>query len=510
MHHVPVIILALFVIAMPAAEPTTRPPNVVIILADDLGYGDLGCYGATAVKTPRCDGLAAEGLRLTSAYCTSATCTPSRYALLTGEYPWRRKGTGILPGDAALIIDPGRATLPTLLKRAGYTTGVVGKWHLGMGRRDLPVDWNSEIGPGPLDIGFDHCFLMPATGDRVPCVYLRDRRIVGLDPADPIAVSYREPFPGLPTGVSARSTLKLDWDFHHNEAVVNGVGRIGWMKGGTAALWKDEDMADTLAREAVAFIEQAQGKPFFLYFATHSIHVPRVVHPRFAGATTMGPRGDAIVEFDFQVGAVLDALDRLGLRRDTLVIVSSDNGPVLNDGYKDQAVERLGDHLPGAGLRGGKYTIFEAGCRVPFLVRWPGRIKPGVSDAHISQVDLPATLAALAGVAPAEHECPDSFTLPAALLGSDPVGRPHVIEHANTLALRVGTWKFIQPGRSRDDLRSREQATIAEPGRLYDLVKDPGERSPVSDAQRLAGLKAQLDVLREGPGTRPGFVPPAR
>ena len=489
-----------------AGEATPRPPNIVLIYADDLGWGDLGCYGATAVKTPHSDRLAAQGLRFTSGYCASGTCTPSRFALMTGEYPWRRKGTGILPGDAALIIAPGSATLPALLKRAGYATAAIGKWHLGLGTKQASVDWNGNVAPGPLEIGFDHCFLIPATGDRTPCVYVRDHHVAGLDPADPLLVSYQEPFPGLPTGRSERATLKMDWDFGHNEAVINGVGRIGYMKGGTAAQWKDEDMADTLAREAAAFImAQDKTKPFFLYFATHSIHVPRVVNPRFAGITSMGPRGDSIAEFDAQVGVVLAALDQQGLTQNTLVLLSSDNGPVLNDGYKDQAVELLGDHHPGGPYRGSKYSLFEAGTRIPFIARWPGRITPGNSDALISQVDLASTLAAIAGVTPAANECPDSLVLSATLLGEERIGRTYVIEHANGISIRVGQWKFIPPTKSVRELKGT--TTVPEPGYLYDLEHDPGERSPVDNPAKLAELRTLLTSLTSQPGTRPGYAP---
>jgi len=173
-------------------------PNVVLIYADDLGYGDVGCYGATRVLTPRIDRVAREGLRFTDGHSASATCTPSRYALLTGEYAWRRRGTGVLPGDAALIVRPGRTTLPLVLKRAGYATGVVGKWHLGLG--DGAIDWNRVIKPGPLEVGFDYGFIIPATGDRVPCVYVEDHRVAGLRRDDLIRVSYGQPIAGVPTG----------------------------------------------------------------------------------------------------------------------------------------------------------------------------------------------------------------------------------------------------------------------------------------------------------------------
>ncbi len=295
--------------AQPAA--TTGPrPNVVLIYADDLGYGDVSAYGATRIKTPNIDRLAREGIRFTDAHATAATCTPSRYAMLTGEYAWRKPGTGILPGDAALIIEPGRPTLASVFARAGFATGVVGKWHLGLGPTGGP-DWNGEIRPGPQDVGFDSAFIMAATGDRVPTVYVENRRVAGLDPADPIRVSYTEPIGDWPTGRGNPDRLTLHPSHGHDQTIVDGVSRIGYMTGGKAALWKDEDMADTFTRKATAFIEQHRAKPFFLFFAPHDPHVPRVPHPRFAGATTMGPRGDAIAQLDWSVGEVLATLDRL-------------------------------------------------------------------------------------------------------------------------------------------------------------------------------------------------------
>ena len=206
-------VAALAIMALPSpfasgADAPAGKPNIVIILADDLGFGDLGCYGATRIPTPNVDRLAREGLRFRDAHSTSATCTPARYALLTGEYPWRKKGTGVLPGDAGMIIEPGRATVPSVLQRAGYRTGVVGKWHLGLGGKGGP-DWNGEVKPGPREIGFDYCFIMAATGDRVPCVYLENQRVAGLDPKDPIRVSYTEPIGTDPTGKDHPELLKL-------------------------------------------------------------------------------------------------------------------------------------------------------------------------------------------------------------------------------------------------------------------------------------------------------------
>jgi arylsulfatase A-like enzyme len=483
-----------FLLLLVLSPAFAAPPNIVVILADDLGYGDLGCYGATAVKTPNADRLAREGLRFTDGYATSATCTPSRYSMLTGEYAWRQQGTGVLPGDAALIVPTGRPTLASALKTAGYKTGAVGKWHLGLGEPGKKADWNGEIKPGPLEVGFDYSFIMAATGDRVPCVYVKDHRVVGLDPADPISVDYGKPFPGEPTGVDHRSELKLDWSHGHNMAVVNGVGRIGYMKGGKAALWKDEEMADTFTREAVAFIEREKDHPFYLYFATHDIHVPRVPHPRFATATTMGARGNAIAEFDWEVGEILAALDRNGLTQNTLVLLTSDNGPVLDDGYADQANELRGKHQPAGPLRAGKYSLYEGGTRVPWIVRYPARVKPGVSGALISQIDLPATFAALAGApAPATPWIDSRNALPA-LLGEDRAGRDHIIEHSGRIAVRQGDWLFITPGMVTDGLGPWTRKTIEAPGALYNLVADPEQEHDLANSQgaRLHDLAAVL------------------
>ena len=376
------------------AEAADRP-NIVLIYADDLGYGDVGCYGATRVRTPNIDRLAREGLRFTDAHAPSSTCTPSRYALLTGEYAWRRKGTGVLPGDAALIIEPGRETLPAMLKRAGYITGVVGKWHLGLGAGS--IDWNGAIKPGPLEIGFDSAFIMAATGDRVPCVFISDHNVVGLDPHDPIRVSYGKPIGDEPTGAANPELLKVKPSHGHNQTIVGGISRIGYMTGGKAARWVDKDMANVFTREAVAFIERHAAAPFFLEFATHDIHVPREPHPQFAGTSKCGVRGDVIQELDWSVGQILETLDRLKLTDRTLVLFTSDNGPVVDDGYADGAVRDLDGHRPAGPLRGGKYSLFEGGTREPFLVRCPGRVRPGLSDALVNQVDLLASLASLTG-----------------------------------------------------------------------------------------------------------------
>jgi arylsulfatase A-like enzyme len=438
----PAVLSLAFSLALAAFAQAADKPNIVLLYADDLGYGDACCYGATAVVTPTIDRLSREGLRFTDGHAAAATCTPSRYALMTGEYPWRKPGTGVLPGDAALIIDPSRTTLPSMLQKAGYATAAIGKWHLGLGEKGK-LDWNGEIKPGPREIGFDYSFIIPATGDRVPCVYVENGRVANLDPKDPIEVNYQHKIGSEPTGKENPELLKMHPSHGHNMTIVNGISRIGWMTGGKAALWNDEEMSDTLAKKAVSFIEQHKDQPFFVYFATHDIHVPRVPHPRFAGKTPLGPRGDVINEVDDSFGQVLAALDRLKLTNNTIVIVSSDNGPVLDDGYKDQAVEKVDGHKPAGPFRGSKYSAFEGGTREPFIVSWPGHVKPGVSDALVCQIDFLASFAALTHQKLDADAAPDSFNVLPALLGQSPVGRDILIEQGGPMAIRKGPWKLV-------------------------------------------------------------------
>ena len=480
-------------------------PHVVLIYADDLGYGDVSCYGATEITTPNIDQLAQEGLRFTDGHSASATCTPSRYAMLTGEYAWRRKGTGVLSGNARLIIEPGRTTLASLLKSAGYKTGVVGKWHLGLG--DGNLDWNGEIKPGPLEIGFDYCFLVPATGDRVPCVYVENHRVVGLEPYDPIEVRYDGPVGDEPTGKARPVLLKLHPSHGHDMTIVNGISRIGYMSGGQAARWVDEEMADTLTAKAVGFIERSHEEQFFLFFSLHDIHVPRVPHPRFVGQSGMGPRGDAILQLDWCVGQITATLDRLDIADETLVIFTSDNGPVVDDGYRDDAVEKLGAHRPAGLLRGGKYSAFEGGTRVPFIVRWPGHVAPGASDALMCQIDFLRSVAALVEVPLAGDDAPDSENQLDAFAGKTKQGREQLVEHARTLALRQGPWKYIAPadGPAFSPAVGIETGLVAM-GALYDLASDPGERHNLTQGQpkKVAEMAAELARIRRNKAERGG------
>lgn len=496
----PCAIAALLGLCLFSNAHADNQPNVILIYADDLGYGDASCYGATDVSTPAIDRIAQEGIRFTDGHAPSATCTPSRFAMLTGEYAWRQKGTGIARGNAPLIIDPDRKTLPDLFKQADYNTGVVGKWHLGLG--DQNMDWNQEIKPGPLELGFDYCYLIPATGDRVPTVYVENHHIVDLDPADPITVSFGKPLTDLPTGKDHPELLKMHPSHGHNQTIINGISRIGYMSGGKSAWWKDEDMADVITGKAVEFIEKNQRNPFFLFFSYHDIHVPRVPHPRFVGKTSMGPRGDAIAQLDWCTETILKTLDRLDLTENTLVIFSSDNGPVVDDGYHDDAVKKLGSHKPAGDLRGGKYSAFEGGTRVPFLARWPKVIAPGqVSNALMCQIDFPATFAALLDEDYPADAFPDSKNHLEALLGKKKTGRDELVEHARVLALRKGDWKYIEPSKGPAVYSNTNiESGFAPNGLLFNLAEDPSEQNNLIKAKpakaielrdRLEAIKAQ-------------------
>lgn len=462
-----------------------KKTNVIFIVADDLGYGDLSCYGATKISTPNVDSLACEGLRFTDAHSVAATSTPSRYSIFTGQYNWRKKGTGIAAGNAGMIIRPEQETIADIFKQAGYVTGAIGKWHLGLGDKTGTQDWNGIIKPGPSDIGFDYSYLMAATGDRVPCVWIENQKVANYDPSAPLEVSYDKPFEGEPLGKDhpeLLTNLKPSPNHGHDQAIVNGISRIGYMKGGGKALWKDENIADTIAAKSVEFIKNNKDKAFFLYVGTNDVHVPRFPHPRFVGKSGMGYRGDAILQFDWTVGEIRKALRKYGISDNTLIVLTSDNGPVVDDGYADKAFELLGDHKPWGELRGGKYSIFEAGTRVPFIVNWPSGVNPGVSDALVSHIDLFASMAEFVNVSYNDSIiAPDSRNQLPALLGNDLKGRDYVIENAMTFSVTDGEWKYIVPCKWSPyfELTRTESGNSTEE-QLYNLKEDIGERKNLS------------------------------
>ncbi len=492
MNHriLPVFFIALTSLPSLHAADATKP-NIVVMIADDLGYGDISCNGSSTIQTPHIDRLAAEGRRFTSGYCSASTCTPTRFSLMTGTYALRVERTGIAAPNSESIIQPGTETIASLLKQKGYATAAIGKWHLGLGKGQ--PDWNGELNPGPLEIGFDHCLLLPTTNDRVPQVFVENHRVRNLDPADPLWVGNEIPSPDHPTGVTHRDTLKMDWSKGHNETIHNGISRIGFYTGGMKARFRDQDLADEWVRESNKFIEAKKDQPFFLYFAAHDIHVPRAPHERFVGKSEMGPRGDCIVEFDWCVGELMKTLDRLGLSENTLVVLCSDNGPVLDDGYKDDAVEKLGRHKPAGPFSGGKYSVLEGGTRTPFITRWKGRIQPGVSDEMVCTIDFPASFAALVGAKLPINACLDSVNVLGAMLGeSGAKGRDHLLQQdnrGNSLGLREGNWKLVRNGAEK---KGKKELPADQ---LFDLIRDPGETKNV--AEQNPDVLKRLQLLLE-------------
>ena len=433
------------------AQSAPRQPNVVIIVADDLGYGDLSCYGAHRIQTPGMDRIANEGIRFTQGYCTAATSTPSRYSLLTGLYPWTNRDAKILPGNS---------------------------------------------------------FIQAATNDRVPCIFIENGRGVNLDPNDPLYVSYKENFPGEPTGKDNPELLRMLPSVGHAGAIVNGVPRIGFQKGGKTAQWKDEDMAELFLEKAKGFMKENKDKPFFLYYGLHQPHVPRVPNERFAGKSGMGPRGDVILEADWCVTEFLKEMDKLGLTENTLVVFTSDNGPVLDDGYQDQAVELVGDHKMAGPLRGGKTSLYDGGTCIPFMLRWPAEVKPGaVSDALVCQMDLLASLSALIGQTYSD-KVDSQNTLPV-FLGKGGNGRKElVLEGYFNYALRDGDWVMIPP--YPDTYGDAEEAAFAGNSncyQLYNVKEDIGQQVNLAEKEpkRLRQMMMTFERLKRETGKITNF-----
>lgn len=493
------------------AKTDTTRPNVIVILADDLGYGDLECYGAKNVRTPNVDRLAAEGTRFTDCHATASTSTPSRYGLLTGEYAWRRPGTDVAPGNAAMIIKPEQFTIADMFRSRGYATCAIGKWHLGLGDRTGEQDWNAPLPASPADIGFDHHYIMAATADRVPCVLIEDGMVANYDAAAPIDVDYYRNFPGEPT---AKEHPELCYNLRsshgHDQSIVNGIGRIGYMRGGGKALWKDENIADSITAYACRYIRENAERPFFMYFATNDVHVPRFPHERFRGKSGMGLRGDAIVQFDWSVGELMRTLDRMGIADNTIIILTSDNGPITDDGYDDRADELLLGHSPQGSWRAGKYSAFEGGTAVPVIVRWKaGGVKAGeVSDALMSHIDLVASLGSLIGARIPHGAAMDSEDRLPTLLGKEHDDRPWLLEMANnhTLSVRTKKWKYIEPNDGSATLSwpatlcgaPVETGNCPQP-QLYDIENDHCEEHNVAieNAQVVFDLQNVLRRERE-------------
>lgn len=495
-----------------AAEPRkpNAKPNIVFILADDVGYGDLGCYGAVKVKTPNIDRLASEGRRFTDAHSASAVCTPSRYALLTGEYPFRKNLWGPVMNDSPLLISTSTVTVAGLLKQQGYATACFGKWHLGFGSAPRP-DWNTELKPGPLELGFDHYYGIPVVSSHPPFVWVEDRRVVGLDPADPLVYGGTPPTQSYPEKMLAPG-----------------------MSGAKAAhdLYRDDQLGTSLTEKAVTWIRSHQDEPFFLFFSTPHVHHPFTPAKRFVGTSSCGPYGDFLHEFDWMVGELLRTLDETGLRDNTLVVVTSDNGGMLN-GTGQQAWQ-AGHRLNG-NLLGFKFDAWEGGHRVPFIARWPGHVAAGsTSDQLICHVDMLATFAAITGQALPDDAGADSFNvLPTLVDNSAKPVRDHVVLaplEATHLALRDGPWVYIgarggggfnatQPGEHRlggpsalrftgevnSDVVDGKIKPDAPQEQLYDLANDPAQTKNLAAARPeiVKEMRDELAAIRSKPRSRP-------
>ena len=445
-------------------------PNVLFILADDLGYGDLRCYNAASkIPTPHCDQLASAGIRFADAHSPAAVCTPTRYGILTGRYCWRTSlKSGVLQGYDPLLIEPGRLTVASFLKQQGYVTGAVGKWHLGLSDRK-PTDYDLPFAAGPHTVGFDNYFGIPSSLDFPPYVFVASDRVVE-----------------RPTSTIAASEMRR-----------KGGGGF-WRAGAIAPSFKHEDVLPAITDKAVQFIaKQTEDRPFFLYFALTSPHTPWMPTPEYRGKSQAGYYGDFVVQTDAAIGRVLDALHERGLAENTLVIVTSDNGAH----WLASDIEQFG-HRANASWRGQKADFWEGGHRVPFIARWPGKIKPGAtSDETICLTDLMRTLGAMLDVSLPHNAAEDSFNILPALLGQDlhrPIRQATVHQSGDgTLAIRQGPWKLCFALGSHGFSEPRTvQAKPGEPlGQLYNLADDPGEANNLWAAE--PKIVAQLADLMD-------------
>ena len=477
-----------------AQEGDAATPNVVLILADDLGWGDVGAmHPKSAIATPHIDRLADEGMRFVDAHSPSGVCTPTRYALLTGRYTWRTRLTrGVLGGYSPPLLEPDRPTLGTLLQAQGYRTAAIGKWHLGM---DMPyldpaaeraepwegdpgIDFGGTIADSPIHHGFDEYFGVSASLDMAPYVYIRNDRFT----APPTHEQPAVPFPYF-----IRHGPRSD-DFVIDEVL------------------------DRLVDEAVGFIDRSAqaGDPFFLYLPLTAPHKPTQPHERFRGRTGLGEYGDFVAQVDDAVGQVLAALDRAGASDETLVIFTSDNGSYMyrrGDTDPDHLIDpsiqayRVGRHRPNADWRGTKADIWEGGRRVPFVARWPGVVEPGSETAAtVVHTDLYATLADIVGAAPGPDAAEDSVSLLPMLRGEPATRGVPVVHHSSggMFAIRDGRWKLVLGNGSGGRQEPRGEP-FGRPYQLFDLSQDPAEAHDVAadHPEVVERLEATLERFRD-------------
>ncbi|MDF1812575.1 MAG: arylsulfatase [Verrucomicrobiales bacterium] len=456
---------------LPAFSGAVERPNVLFILADDLGYGDLGCYGATKVATPNIDSLATQGIRFTDAHPPCSVCTPARYNLLTGRYAWRTwVGGSTVWANDPLLIDPDRFTLADLFKKQGYTTACLGKWHLGFGRPGidgwddiLGPDYNKKLAPGPLEVGFDYFWGFPHVS-QYPHFLIENHHVTGLDPNDPVRIT-----------PDKRPGYELDYLNRPRSGTAAALGQAG----GENTRYEHEELSDQLTERTVQWLDDYdQQKPFFLYFAHRNIHGPLIPAPRFDGTSGIGLYGDFINEFDWSIGQVLEALERNGFAENTLVIFTSDNGGVKE--YRPNDHPQIEGHFINGKLRGQKTSVYEGGVRVPMLARWPGVIAPGTTDdSLIAITDVFATFAEFFDRRLDESTAEDSFSFLGPLLSreSTRLRRDALVmdSYREMMAIRKGPWKLIL-GQTGGGARAIKKHRPELPGgQLYNLETDLAE-----------------------------------
>ncbi len=470
----------LVLLALVAAQPLQAggkkqgPPNIIFLMADDLGTGDLGCYNKKSkIPTPNFDRLAASGVRFTDSHTPSAVCTPTRYGVLTGRYCWRsRLKRGVLNGYSPLLIETDRMTLASFLRSQGYHTGVVGKWHLGLGNA-AKVDYSRPLTPGPNTVGFDYFFGIPASLDMAPYVYVENDRVVE-----------------APTDTVKGSKMRR-----------HGGGGF-WRAGPIAPSFDFNEVLPKITEKAVSYIEKRakHKQPFFLYMPLSAPHTPWMPLKKFQGKSKAGPYGDFVVQVDWTVGQILDALDRLKVADNTLIIVTSDNGAH----WLPQDIRMFG-HLANFIFRGQKADIWEGGHRVPFLVRWPGHTKKGTTcDETICHTDMLATFAGILGKKLPKNAGEDSFNILPAILGKNksPIREATIHHSANgTFAIRQGDWVFIEKlgsgGFSKP--RTLKPKPGGPKGQLYNLAKDIGQKNNLylQEPQVVTRLQSLLNRYRK-------------
>lgn len=491
-------------LVLAVSNARAQGPNILLLYADDLGYGDLGANNpASKIPTPHLDRLAAEGMRFTDGHSSSGICTPSRYAMLTGRAHWR-DFHGIANAFDAPVFRPGQLTLPAMLRQRGYTTACIGKWHLGLDWNAIrrpgaaknsilhtDYDWTKPFPGGPLSQGFDYYF-----GDNVinfpPYAWIENDRVVS--PPDTTLTNV----PGKPKEGAWEvrpGPARSDWDFY--------------------------EVLPTLTRKAVEYLRArpADGPPFFLYFALPSPHAPIIPNAAFAGKSRAGAYGDFVVETDDACGKLLAVLRERGLETNTIVIFSADNGPEFYAYARDEKF----DHWSAAPFRGLKRDVYEGGHHVPLLLKWPGVTRPGaVTPALISQVDFMATFAALTGFELPRNAAEDSHNFLPYLKGETTTGPRQLLVHntaAGQFALRAGDWLLVdhasgyqRPAPPAWVKQHQQPPDDAEPVELYNLKDDPGQRHNLTAAQpaKAAELREQLRQLRAQPHSAPRLSTGAR